>query len=111
MYFIMDMLVLAQPQNCPFLLSGEDDRLLLNFKEFLVKCLRGVTAGLQGQLTRMLAVLGTAGKSPLRDALLDVYSEVVIVLCEVYVCLISKTRKSDFIPEKNGRALQAAETN
>lgn len=52
--FFMEMLVLALPQCCPMLLSGEDDELLVNLKEFLIDYLRKVRAGLQGQLQQVL---------------------------------------------------------
>ena len=59
MCFIMDMLLLAQPQKCPLLLSGEDDQLLVNFKEFLVNFLRTVRASLQGLFRSVLVCMIT----------------------------------------------------
>jgi hypothetical protein len=77
--FIIDMLTLAQPQNCPLLLSGEENQLLNSFKDFLLNLLKKMKSSLQGKLQLVLNVLGVPGESPMRDAVLDVYSQVLVI--------------------------------
>ena len=92
--FFLDLLVLAQPQCCPALLSGDGNELLVALKEFLIDYLRNVRTGLQGHFKNAMvsvymiiltflqlkfcvqAVMGTGGQSPLRHTLLEAYYEV-----------------------------------
>ena len=55
--FIVDLLILAQPQNCPLLLSGEENRLLARFKEFLVSFLRNARPRLRRLLQKVLVCI------------------------------------------------------
>lgn len=54
--FFMNLLILAQPQSCPTLLSSEGNELLDNLKDFLVDYLQNVRAALQGQLRSVLVI-------------------------------------------------------
>jgi hypothetical protein len=78
--FFIDVLTLAQPQNCPLLLSDKDDLLLTSFKEFLLNLLEHMKDSLQQNLQAVLDVLGIRDlESPMRDAVLDVYSQVLVI--------------------------------